>query len=55
MDNLDEVLSEAGEEIETDQDSDSHEFTLECENIDEIVQNYLRPSTIFPSFLFKKN
>ena len=54
MDNLDEVLSEAGEEIETDQDSHSHEFTLNCENIDQIVQNYLRPSTVFPSFLFNK-
>ena len=54
MDNLDEVLSEAGEETETDQDSHSHELTLNCENIDEIIEHYLRPSTIFPSFLFKK-
>ena len=54
MESLDEVLSEDGEEVETESDTQSHVLTLEHENVDEVIEQYLRPSTIFPSFLFKK-
>ena len=51
---LDDVLSEAGEDVETEVDTGSHELHLESENVDEVIELYLRPSTIFPSFLFRK-
>ena len=51
---LDDVLSEAGEDVETEVDTGSHELNLESENVDEVIELYLRPSTIFPSFLFRK-
>ena len=54
MESLDEVLSEAGEEVETEGHEGSHVLTLEHDNVDEVIEQYLRPSTIFPSFLFRK-
>ena len=54
MESLDEVLSEAGEEVETEGQEGSHVLTLEHDNVDEVIEQYLRPSTIFPSFLFRK-
>ena len=47
-------MSEAGEDVETESDTGSHELYLESENVDEVIKQYLRPSTIFPSFLFRK-
>ena len=44
-------LSEDGEEVETESGTQSHVLTLEHENVDEVIE---QPSTIFPSFLFKK-
>ena len=54
MESLDEVLSEAGEEVETERQEGSHVLTLEHDNVDEVIEQYLRPSIIFPSFLFRK-
>ena len=55
MESLDEILSEAGEEVETEEGEEgSHILTLEHDNVDEVIEQYLRPSTIFPSFLFRK-
>ena len=49
MKSLDEVFSEAGEEVEIESDAQSHELHLDPENIDEITKQYLRPSTTFYS------
>ena len=54
MESLDEVLSEAGKEVENEGAAGSHILTLDHDNVDEIIEQYLRPSTIFPSFLFRK-
>ena len=54
MKSLDDVLSEAGEDVETEDDTQSHVLTLGSQNVDEVIEQYLRPSTIFPSFLFRK-
>ena len=54
MESLDDVLSKAGEEVETEDDTQCHILTVDSENVDEVIEQYLRPSTIFPSFLFRK-
>ena len=54
MESLDEVLSEAGEEVETEVDTGSHVLILDSDNVDAVIEQYLRPSTVFPSFMFRK-
>ena len=54
MESLDEVLSKAGEEVETESDTQSHVLTLDSDNVAEVIEQFLRPFTIFPSFLFRK-
>ena len=53
MESLDEVLSEAGD-VEAEGETGSHVLTLDSDNVDEVIEQYLKPSTIYPSFLFRK-
>ena len=56
LDTITDALREAEEtDVETEETSitDMNELDLDPDQAEELIQQYLRPSTIFPTFLFR--